>query len=168
MMKYKYCVILATSRNWTWAIPKASAFSWQWIFLGFFGFCFLLFRATPAACGSSQARGWIGTAAAGLHHSHSNAGSEACLWHHSSQQWWIPERGQGSNPRPHGYLSGSLPLSHDGHSSHGCFWGKLSTSSPWEAVWYQILLPNSKMMAFFFFFFFFSKGRILGIWRFLG
>ena len=31
------------------------------------------------ACGSSQARGQIGAAAAGLHHSHSNAGSEPCL-----------------------------------------------------------------------------------------
>ena len=38
---------------------------------------FLLFRATPTAYGSSQARGLIG--AAGLHHSHSNARSEPCL-----------------------------------------------------------------------------------------
>ena len=36
---------------------------------------FCLFRATPAACGSSQARGQIGAAAAHLHHSHSKAGS---------------------------------------------------------------------------------------------
>ena len=36
---------------------------------------FLHFRATYMAYGSSQARGQIGTAAAGLHHSHSNAGS---------------------------------------------------------------------------------------------
>ena len=41
-------------------------------FLNFF------FRAAPTACGSSQARGLIGVAAAGLHHSHSNAG---CLTH---------------------------------------------------------------------------------------
>ena len=42
-----------------------------------FVFCFLffvwLFRATPAACGNSQAMGWIRAAAAGLYHSHSNA-----------------------------------------------------------------------------------------------
>ena len=37
-------------------------------------FTFLLFRAIPAAYGSSQARGQIGTTAASLHHSHSNAG----------------------------------------------------------------------------------------------
>ena len=35
--------------------------------------------ATPAAYGGSQARGPIGTVATGLHHSHSNAGSEPCL-----------------------------------------------------------------------------------------
>ena len=34
-----------------------------------------LFRAVPAACGGSQARGLTGAAAAGLQHSHSNAGS---------------------------------------------------------------------------------------------
>ena len=39
-------------------------------------FIYCLFRATPAAYGSSQARGWNGTVATGLHHSHSNAGSE--------------------------------------------------------------------------------------------
>ena len=45
-------------------------------------FCFLVFlsfRATPAAHGGSQARGRIGATRAGLHHIHSNAGSELCL-----------------------------------------------------------------------------------------
>ena len=40
---------------------------------------FCLFRATPAAYGGSQARGLIGAVAAGLHHSHSNAGSQPSL-----------------------------------------------------------------------------------------
>ena len=44
----------------------------------------LLFRGTPVAYGSSQARGGIGAAAAGLPHSHSNL-------HHSSQQGRIPD-----------------------------------------------------------------------------
>ena len=35
--------------------------------------------AEPEACGSSQARGRIGTVAAGLHHSLSNAKSEPHL-----------------------------------------------------------------------------------------
>ena len=35
--------------------------------------CFCLFRAASAAYGSSQARGGMGTVAAGLRHSHSNA-----------------------------------------------------------------------------------------------
>ena len=42
-------------------------------------FFFLLFRAAPAAYGGSQARGLMGVAAASLHHSHSNAGSEPHL-----------------------------------------------------------------------------------------
>uniref|UniRef100_A0A8D2BNR0 Heparan-alpha-glucosaminide N-acetyltransferase n=1 Tax=Sus scrofa TaxID=9823 RepID=A0A8D2BNR0_PIG len=42
-------------------------------------FLSLLFRATPATYGSSQARGQIRAAAAGLHHSHSNTGSEPDL-----------------------------------------------------------------------------------------
>ena len=52
-----------------------------------FVFCFGLFRATPAAYGSSQARGLIGTTAASLHHSHSMWDlSRVCDLHHSSQQ----------------------------------------------------------------------------------
>jgi len=39
-------------------------------------FSFLFFRAAPKAYGGSQARGLIGAVAAGLHHSHSNGGSE--------------------------------------------------------------------------------------------
>ena len=46
----------------------------------FFVFVFgLLFRAAPAAYGSSQARGGIGAAADGLYCSHSNARSKPCL-----------------------------------------------------------------------------------------
>ena len=45
----------------------------------FFFFVFYLFRATPTAYGDLQARGQIGAAAAGLCHSHSNAGSEPRL-----------------------------------------------------------------------------------------
>ena len=40
---------------------------------------FFLFMATPVACGSSWARGSIGAAAAGLHHSQINARSEQPL-----------------------------------------------------------------------------------------
>ena len=42
----------------------------------FFFFFFFPFRATPAVFGSSGARGHIGAATAGLHHSHSNTTSE--------------------------------------------------------------------------------------------
>ena len=45
----------------------------------FFFLYVCLFRAAPPAFGSSQARGYIGAPAAGLHHSHSNSGSEPHL-----------------------------------------------------------------------------------------
>ena len=70
----------------------------------FFFFCFL--GPYPWAYGSSQARGQIRAAAAGLHHSHSNLGSEPCQ-QPIPQLTAMPEsrdsdRGQGSNPNPHG------------------------------------------------------------------
>ena len=45
----------------------------------FFVFFVCVCGAAPAAYGSSQARGQIGAAAAGLHHSHSNAREKLCL-----------------------------------------------------------------------------------------
>ena len=45
----------------------------------FFGFLFLLFMASPAAYGRSQARGRLGDAAASLCHSHSHARPKSCL-----------------------------------------------------------------------------------------
>ena len=57
---------------------------WKWqnaiLFLFTYFLCCCLFRAALAAHGGSQARGRIGTLAAGLHHSHSNTRSEPCLW----------------------------------------------------------------------------------------
>ena len=58
-------------------------------------FCFVLFfRASAAACGSSQTRGPIRATAAGLHHSHSNTKSEiraasSTFVHYSSWQCQI-------------------------------------------------------------------------------
>ena len=46
--------------------------------LDLFFFCFF-FRAAPMAYGCSQARSQIRAMAAGLHHSHSNVGSEPNL-----------------------------------------------------------------------------------------
>ena len=57
----------------------------SFIFLGrlipknFVFFFFRVFRAVPMAYGGSQARGLTGAVAAGLCHSHSNAGSEPQL-----------------------------------------------------------------------------------------
>ena len=77
------------------------------ILFSFGGFnVFLFFRATSAAYGSSQASGGIGATAAGLHHSHSNTGSELRL--QSTPQLTaildprLTEQSQGSNPHPHG------------------------------------------------------------------
>ena len=67
--------------------------------------CF--FRATPAAYGSSQARGPIRAAAASLRHSHSNTGAEANLppppQLTATLNPYPTERGQGSNLYTHGY-----------------------------------------------------------------
>ena len=51
------------------------------IYLGLFVVCFCFFRATLVAYENSQARGQIRSVAAGLHHSHSNAGSKPRLRH---------------------------------------------------------------------------------------
>ena len=48
-------------------------------YVSIFFFFFWSFRVSPVAYGSSQARGQTGVAAAGLHHSHSNAGSKLHL-----------------------------------------------------------------------------------------
>ena len=73
----------------------------------FIYFAFLPFsRAAPAAYGGSQARGRIGAVAAGLHHSHSNVGSEPHLQPTSQLMATLDpqttEGGQGSNLHPHG------------------------------------------------------------------
>ena len=67
----------------------------------------LLFGAEPEAYGGSQARGQIGTTAASLCHSHSNAGSKLLL-RPVPQLTAMPdprptEQGQGWNLHPHGY-----------------------------------------------------------------
>ena len=53
----------------------------KWIILDapFLSFFFGFFRAEPTAYGGFQARDQIEATAAGLHHSHSNTGSEPCL-----------------------------------------------------------------------------------------
>ena len=65
----------------------------------------VLFRGAPVAYGGSQGRGRIRATAAGLHHSHT--GSEPHL-QPTPHLTAMPdpqttERGQGSNPHPHGY-----------------------------------------------------------------
>ena len=53
---------------------------WGFVCLFVFVFVFLPFLGPlPMAYRDSQARGRIGAVAAGLHHSHSNAGSKLCL-----------------------------------------------------------------------------------------
>ena len=60
------------------------------VIASFILFYFLLFRAALMAYGGSQARDPNGAVAAGLHHSHRNAGSQlVCDLHHNSQQCWI-------------------------------------------------------------------------------
>ena len=81
--------------------PPLSCYAFLFSFSSFF------LRAAPAAHGGSQARGQIRATAAGLHHSHSNAGSQLCLQptlQLTATLGPLPtERGQGSNPCSHGY-----------------------------------------------------------------
>ena len=63
-------------------VPGMESTLWRAGFGGFgvfFFFSLLFFRAAPVAYGSCQARGRIGAAAAGLHHSHNNVGSKLHL-----------------------------------------------------------------------------------------
>ena len=73
-------------------------------------FIFVFSRATPAAYGGSQARSLIRGVAAGLCHSHSNAGSEWCLRPTPQLMATLDptEQGQGSNLRSHGSWSDLL------------------------------------------------------------
>ena len=72
----------APIRPLAWAIKgkKIDSYGVHFFFFLLLLLLFCLFRATPVAYGSSQARGRIGAAATSLHHSHSNAGSEQHLW----------------------------------------------------------------------------------------
>ena len=81
-------------------------------FFLFFVFFWWIFRVAAQAYGSSQARGRVGATVADLPHSHSNAGSEPCLQPtpqlRATLETQPTDRGQGLNPRPHGYTSGLL------------------------------------------------------------
>ena len=68
---------------------------------------FVFFRAAPLAYGGSEARGPIRAVPTGLRHNHSTARSKPLL-RPTPQLTAMPdpqptERGQGSNPQPHGY-----------------------------------------------------------------
>ena len=97
----------------------------QWLPTLYYSFTFFVFfcvwgGAAPMAYGGSQARGWIGDVAAGLHHSHSNAKSELCLLPTPQLVTTLDPKltkwGQGSNPHPQGYESGSLTTEQGGNS----------------------------------------------------
>ena len=91
----------------------------------------MLYRAVPAAYGSSQARGRIRATAVGLYHSHSKSGSKS----HppptpqltAMLDPWPTKREQGSNMHPHGYQSDSFPPCHNRNSHHPSFKIFLST-----------------------------------------
>ena len=74
-----HMVILCFLSGSTIYISNSAVFQFLHILTSSF-FFFCLFRATPAACGSPQAQGRMGTVAAGLHHSHSNMGSKSVTY----------------------------------------------------------------------------------------
>ena len=92
--------------------------------------CFVfwgVFRAAGAAYGSSKDRDRIRAIASATQ----DGVSLGCKLHPrlTPQLMATPdpqptERGQGSNPHPYGYQSGSLPLSHNGNS-HQCYFERV-------------------------------------------
>ena len=75
-----------------------------YLFIYLFIYLFLLFRAALVAYGGSQVRGLIGAVAAGLCHSHCNAGSEPRLRPTLQLTATLDptEHGQGLKLQPHG------------------------------------------------------------------
>ena len=99
-------ILLAGRHN---RLVSVNSFKIQKISFEFYSFkyFFWLFRAKPAACGSSQPRGLIRAASAGSCHNHSKEGSELCL-QPIPQLTAVPhprptERRQGLNLHTHGY-----------------------------------------------------------------
>ena len=107
------------------------------IFPPFF-FLISFFRTAPMAYGSSQARGRIGAAAASLHHSHSDTGSKPHLWPTSQLMVTLILNPLSEARFPHGYLLGSLPLSHNENS---IFMTSESPSQHWHVCtgWFILL-----------------------------
>ena len=97
---------------------------------------FFLYMAVPTAHGSSQDRGWIRAAAAGLHHSHSNMGSPT-HWAEPTSSWilvrfmtcWA--------------TTGTVAMHVEGEVGWGCLGiaASLIPSSPEQVLTY-LLLPG--------------------------
>ena len=123
---------------------KASTFSTSLPTLCFF-VVVVLFRAAPKAYGGSQARGPIGATAAGLCHSHSSARSKPGMQPTpqitAMLDTWSDERGQGSNPHPHGSWLDLFLLHNDGNSTNTCYCQSFWLWAIFLAVrWYLIVV----------------------------
>ena len=68
-----WLLVRSVSTEPRWELPRLILFIYLFIYL------FILCRAASGAYGGSQAKGLIRAAAAGLHHSHSNLGSQPHL-----------------------------------------------------------------------------------------
>ena len=79
-------------------------------------YIFFSFYGLTCSSGCSWARGWFRAAATGLHHSHSNAGSEPHLKPTPQLATLIPNPPKEARDQtlpPHGYYVGSLPHNRD-------------------------------------------------------
>ena len=81
---FLYSPAVMTPKIPTWnSLHARSIGTWKpiiYLFIYLFIFCLFAYsRAPPTAYGGSQARGQIRAVVAGLHHSHSNMGSELRL-----------------------------------------------------------------------------------------
>ena len=99
----------------TTGIVLSEQFNWKNINWDFF--FFNLFRDAPAAYVSSQAGGQIGAIAAGLHHSHRNAGSRIQA---TSATYTTVQLMATQDPRPTEQGQGWNPLLRDPSQIHFC------------------------------------------------
>ena len=107
--------ILSLCPALTWSVSSSACG------LVIFYFFFFLFKATPLAYGSSQARSQIRAAAACLRHSYSNARSQPCVQHTpqltgNAGSFNPLSEARGRICNPHGCQSGLLPLNREGKS----------------------------------------------------
>ena len=106
----------------------------------FLGGVFFFFRATPMAYGSSQARGQIRAAAAGLHHSHSQIQAAPATYTtaHGNARSLTHRVRPGIEPTTSCFLVGFISTVPQ-QRSPACLW---LLTVPTKTVWHSLMIQN--------------------------